>query len=312
MKKLSLNKKALTLIVAVITMLSLLAATAPAALAWKEGSGTNWWYVDASYGGYHNSVPLVIELNGDPSAGQTFYVGDTVTISGDLHAYAAMCAGTGNEALTDAELTVTGPSGSGSDTAGGYDFDDYECAEVETIKTLTIAYPLTAPGTHTVYMSSYADAASWTVGDYEDFTEDLLTFQVVTPNEPPVCTDAYASVDTIWPPNHKFVAVDVLGVTDPDGDPVSITIDSVYQDEPVDSTGDGAFAPDGQGVGNATAEVRAERDGAGNGRVYHIGFTADDGNGGTCSGEVLVGVPKSQGKKDAPVDDEPLYDSTLP
>jgi len=134
----------------------------------------------------------------------------------------------------------------------------------------------------------------------------------IPPNEPPVCTGAYASVDTIWPPNHKFIAVDVLGVTDPDGDPVTITVDSIYQDEPVDDTGDGAFAPDGVGVGTATAEVRAERDGAGNGRFYHIGFTADDGNGGTCTGEVLVGVPKSQGKDGAPVDDGALYDSTVP
>jgi hypothetical protein len=132
------------------------------------------------------------------------------------------------------------------------------------------------------------------------------------PNEPPDCSGAYPSVETIWSPNHKFVAVDVLGVTDPDGDPVTITIDSIYQDEPVDSTGDGSFVPDGQGVGDAMAYVRAERDGSGNGRVYHIGFTADDGKGGTCSDTVMVGVPKSQGKKGAPVDDGKLYDSTVP
>jgi hypothetical protein len=120
------------------------------------------------------------------------------------------------------------------------------------------------------------------------------------------------SLPNIRPPNHKFVAVDVLGVTDPDGDPVTTTIASIYQDEPVDEAGDSAFAPDGQGVGSATAEVRAERDGASNGRFYHIGFTADDGKGGTCKGTVMVGVPKSQGKNGAPVDDGALYDSTVP
>jgi parallel beta-helix repeat protein len=132
------------------------------------------------------------------------------------------------------------------------------------------------------------------------------------PNEPPDCSGASPSLDTIWSPNHKFVAVDVLGVTDPDGDPVTITIDSIYQDEPVDSTGDGSFVPDGKGVGSTTAEVRAERDGSGNGRLYHIGFIADDSKGGTCSGTVMVSVPKSQGKKGAPVDDGALYDSTVP
>ena len=46
----------------------------------------------------------------------------------------------------------------------------------------------------------------------------------------------------------------------------------------------------------------------GNGRVYHVGFTADDRWGGTCSGKVLVGVPHDV--KDSPVDDGALYYST--
>jgi hypothetical protein len=100
-----------------------------------------------------------------------------------------------------------------------------------------------------------------------------------------------------------------MGITDPDGDLVAITIDSIYQDEPPNATGDGAFAPDGNVV-DGRAQVRAERDGSGNGRFYHIGFTANDGKNGTCSGTVMVSVPKSQGKKGAAVDDGPLYDST--
>ncbi len=100
-------------------------------------------------------------------------------------------------------------------------------------------------------------------------------------------------------------------MTDPDGDPVTITVDAIYQDEPVNGLGDGDTAPDGAGVGTSTAQVRAERAGSGNGRVYHIDFTADDGNGGQCSGAVLVGVPKSQGKNGAPVDDGALFDSTI-
>jgi hypothetical protein len=140
----------------------------------------------------------------------------------------------------------------------------------------------------------------------------LLTLEKIIPNQPPDCSNAYPSVDTLWPPNHKFWAVDVLGVTDPDDDPVSIVIDGIWQDEPVDTYGDGKFTPDGMGVGESTAEVRAERAGTkkvpGNGRVYHLFFTADDGRGGTCEGEVLIGVPHDV--KDTPVDDGALYDST--
>ena len=132
-------------------------------------------------------------------------------------------------------------------------------------------------------------------------------------NRDPVCSEAYPSIDTIWPPNHMFVPVSVLGVTDPDGDAFTIAIDSIWQDEPVDTFGDGTFAPDGMGVGTAIAEVRAERSGSpnvpGNGRVYHIGFTATDALGGSCSGVVMTGVPHD--KKDIPVDEGPLFDSTI-
>jgi|WetSurMetagenome_2_1015567.scaffolds.fasta_scaffold63715_2 hypothetical protein len=132
------------------------------------------------------------------------------------------------------------------------------------------------------------------------------------PNNPPDCSKVYPSKTSLWPPNHKFVKVNVLGVTDPDGDPITIRIDSIFQDEPVNGKGDGNTSPDGQGIGTSSAEVRAERQGSGNGRMYHIGFTADDGKGGACSGEVLVGVPKSQGKKGGPVDDGAFFNSTVP
>ncbi|MDP6822942.1 MAG: hypothetical protein QF554_06585 [Dehalococcoidia bacterium] len=69
------------------------------------------------------------------------------------------------------------------------------------------------------------------------------------------------------------------------------------------------------GVGTSTAQVRAERSGSkkvpGDGRVYEIGFLADDGYGGTCSGSVTVGVPHDQGKKGSVVVDSFVrYDST--
>lgn len=132
-------------------------------------------------------------------------------------------------------------------------------------------------------------------------------------NRPPACTLATPSVESIWPANHKFVPVQVLNVTDPDGDAVTLTIDSIFQDEPVDTYGDGKFTPDGQGIGTSTAEVRAERSGTakvpGDGRFYHIGFTATDAFGLTCTGQVAVSVPHDQAK--TPVDGGALFDSTV-
>ena len=49
---------------------------------------------------------------------------------------------------------------------------------------------------------------------------------------------------------------------------------------------------------------------SGDGRVYVISFTADDGNGGTCSGTVSVEVPTT--KKGTAVDSGQNFDSTLP
>src|SRR6266536_4773993 len=131
-------------------------------------------------------------------------------------------------------------------------------------------------------------------------------------NRPPDCSAAQPSVSQLWPPNHSLHAVSVLGVTDPDGDPVTITITGITQDEPTHGPGSGDASPDGFGVGTSQAQLRAERSGSGNGRVYVIQFTASDGRGDTCSGSVSVGTPHDQGKESVPIDDGQLYDSTLP
>jgi hypothetical protein len=132
-------------------------------------------------------------------------------------------------------------------------------------------------------------------------------------NQPPDCSNAAADPDYLWPPNHNFVEISVVGVTDPDGDPITITIDDISQDEATETAlGAGNFCPDADGVRTTYAYVRAERSGnknvPGDGRVYSIDFTADDGYGGACSGTVLVCVPHD--RADGCVDGGPLYDST--
>ncbi len=158
------------------------------------------------------------------------------------------------------------------------------------------------------------DAFTYTVSDGNGGTDSATV--MITVNARPVCTGAVASPVTIWPPDKVFHPVTVLGVTDPDGDTVTITITGIWQDE---STGN---TPDGMGVGTSMAQVRAERDGNGDGRVYHIYFTASDGRGGSCEIQrgsdpdpnrgVRVGiVPHDQGSNLDPFDQGPLYDSTV-
>lgn len=87
-----------------------------------------------------------------------------------------------------------------------------------------------------------------------------------------------------------------------------MTITGITQDEPANGLGDGDTCPDASGVGTGLAQVRAERSGKGNGRVYAIRFSATDGKSGSCSGTVTVGVPHD--KKDTPVDDGQTVDAT--
>lgn len=129
-------------------------------------------------------------------------------------------------------------------------------------------------------------------------------------NQPPDCAAAAPSITRLWPPNHRLEPFGVVGVTDPDGDAVTVTIGSIRQDEPVDGTGDGDTAPDGFGAGSNAAQLRSERSGGGNGRVYHIAFTAADGAGGDCDGEVTVCVPHDGKPGRVCVDEGPLFDSS--
>lgn len=122
------------------------------------------------------------------------------------------------------------------------------------------------------------------------------------------CSRAEPSVSKLWPPDHKTVEVNVLGLTDSKGNPAEITITAISQDEPVYGLGDGDQSPDGAGIGTSTALVRSERSGNENGRVYNIRFMAQDDIGARCEGSVDVYVPHD--KKDVAIDDGQLYDST--
>ena len=130
-------------------------------------------------------------------------------------------------------------------------------------------------------------------------------------NGPPDCSGAVAAAPSLWPPDHKLSPVEITGVTDPDGDPVTITVVGITQDEPVDSHGNGNGVgsdrcSDGEIV-DGNAYVRAEFDGWRNGRVYRVRFVATDGRGGLCQGSVPVCV--SPGGRSCE-EDSLQYDST--
>ncbi|HEX2407244.1 MAG TPA: hypothetical protein VHJ38_08545, partial [Nitrososphaeraceae archaeon] len=134
-----------------------------------------------------------------------------------------------------------------------------------------------------------------------------VTWSDTTSGNSPDCSSAKPSQSSLWPPNHNWRSINIVGITDPDSDDVSIKINRITQDETTKSNR-GDPSPDGEGIGTSTAQVRAEREGSGDGRVYEITFTASDSNGGTCFASVFVGVPRNQNSE--PIDSGQKYDST--
>jgi len=129
------------------------------------------------------------------------------------------------------------------------------------------------------------------------------------PNNPPICDSAVSNIDSIWPPNHILVDITISGITDPENDPITTEIVSIYQDEPVNGLGDGDTSPDGF-IGSNAAQVRAERSGLNNGRVYTIKVKASDDKGLSCTADITVGVPHDK-KDTAILDSDKSFDSTL-
>ena len=122
------------------------------------------------------------------------------------------------------------------------------------------------------------------------------------------------NVITLWPPNHQYETVKVSDLVasasdncDTGVDLSSVFISQVTSDEVENGDGDGdtlndiVIAPDCKSV-----QLRSERSGNANGRVYTITFKVIDASGNMATATATVTVPKSQNGS-AAVDDGPQY-----
>ena len=114
---------------------------------------------------------------------------------------------------------------------------------------------------------------------------------------PPVITSLSTNAPTLWPPNHKMVAVTVSVTTSDAVSGVTTRIISATSNEPDNGLGDGDTAGDTAITGAMTLNLRAERSGKGNGRTYTITVEARDAAGNASTKTCTVFVPKSQGGK---------------
>jgi uncharacterized repeat protein (TIGR01451 family) len=129
-------------------------------------------------------------------------------------------------------------------------------------------------------------------------SNNSATVTTTASNPAPTITGASANPSVLWPPNHKLenvtVSYDVM-----DNCPLpanSCTLD-VTSNEPINGTGDGNTSPDWVILDAHHVQLRAERAGPGNGRIYTIDITCIDSGGNSSSRSVSVNVPHDQGKK---------------
>ncbi|MDH4147266.1 MAG: hypothetical protein OEY23_19085, partial [Acidimicrobiia bacterium] len=116
------------------------------------------------------------------------------------------------------------------------------------------------------------------------------------------------SGNELWPVNGRFVDIAVTGVTDPEGGEVSLRSTGVVSDEPATSPGRAGFEADAVLGDGGHVQLRAERLGRGDGRVYRVAFTASDPAGATCEGEVVVRVDHDRRNDGAASDDGQRHD----
>ncbi len=124
----------------------------------------------------------------------------------------------------------------------------------------------------------------------------------------PPTIDVSPDPDELWPPNHRMVEVNG-GVTASDTcGPVTYVLDSITSDEPDDAPGggDGNTTNDIQNADYGTQDdlfdLRAERQGGGDGRTYTVTYTATDGSGNQASASGTVFVPHDQGGVTEPLE----------
>ncbi len=153
--------------------------------------------------------------------------------------------------------------------------------------TLSPASGSTFPlGTTTVNASATDAAGNAATGSFTITVVDTTA---------PVFASLTASTTSLWPANHKMVAVTLTATaTDAAGAPVTFKILSATSSEPDNGLGDGDTAGDIAITGAMTLNLRAERSGNGPGRVYTITVEARDAAGNTSNKTVTVSVPHSK------------------
>jgi hypothetical protein len=173
------------------------------------------------------------------------------------------------------------------------------CGDVEL--TVSLPGPFLV-GPHAITVSGSVDGGPVAALCASDLTVIDTVAPVVTAHE-----------TELWPPNHKLhhvTVADCVTVVDTCDPSVKVWLTSASSDEPQNDLGDGNTDPDIVNLGCDGVDLRAERQGPADGRVYTLGFHAEDASGHGIDGTCRVVVPHDQGGKST-VDSGPAYTVNL-
>ena len=123
---------------------------------------------------------------------------------------------------------------------------------------------------------------------------DLASVDItVADMTPPRIASLAATPATLWPPNHTMRRISfAIVATDNCDAAVACRVASVSSNEPENGLGDGDTAPDSEVIGDFVTMLRAERSGAGIGRIYSVEMVCRDLTGNASTAQTTVTVPK--------------------
>jgi hypothetical protein len=199
-----------------------------------------------------------------------------------------------NPITVECHTSFTDPGAIANDSCGG----SFAATPSGTVN-------VNAPGTYTIIYNATDPSGN-------PAAPVSRTVNVVDTTAPVINLNGAAPV--LWSPNHQYVTFTVAdfmtSVTDSCNTSLglsSVVISQVTSDEVEDGAGDGSTLNDIVIAGNCrSVQLRSERNGSADGRVYTIYFRVTDASGNVGTASAKVTVPQSQGSGPA-VDSGPHY-----
>jgi hypothetical protein len=202
-----------------------------------------------------------------------------------------------NPMTVECHTTFTDPGATATDSCAG--------DLTGSITTMSNVNP-NMVGTYTI---------TYTVSDGYNQTSKTRTVIVVDTGAPTITLTGQTV--TLWPPDHQYVTVNLTSLVasvsdgcDSTTDINDVVISKVTSDEAENGNGDGNTSNDIVIAANCkSVQLRSERAGNSNGRVYTIVFSVTDANGNVATASAKVIVPKD-GPGGSAIDDGPKYTVT--